>query len=546
MPTALEQNPFAVLGATTRDDRQKIVELADARSLTFDPDLCAQARETLNNPRKRLGPEVAWLPGLSPGQASDALALLRLDPSILLNPGNDHAVPRANLVASAFELLSPELSVDQWSAWIVKLAELSELIAAEDLMRDLNEDRSISRFPPIASLEAVEEEIANRKNAYRETVIRALNRLPTLKLVDATTRAVAEATANGQAHGTSLIHDIAEAYEVNAASYLRQEADTILALVKAAGGATSRSEGAVAAYLDRIDDLLKRWQRVAKPIRISKTSRGLGHEMSLEIARALRDLAVDAVNNYGELELSDRILKDLKVSFADLPEFAVRLENDAQTLSGLFEQRERHGEELENWKREIAFACDIGTIFKKRLSITIDEIRWGSEVHALSSITRIRWGGTRHSVNFVPTGTTYHIGFGGGARFTTLDTNEFVYRELTSRLWKTVGARLAAEMVETLRRGDKLRFGAASISDTGIEFTKSGVFSGTQIIPATWTDIKIGSHNGCFVLGTEKPKRTTVELSYQGMDNVHAIEAVIRIFFKSGEHRVSDAFRKSP
>jgi hypothetical protein len=543
MPTTLEQNPFAVLGATTRDDRQKIVELAEAHSLTIDPDLCAQAREMLNNPRKRLGPEVAWLPGLSPGQADEALALLRLDPSVLLNPGNDHVVPRANLVASVFELLSPELPVDQWSAWIVKLVELAELISAEDLMRDLNEDRSISRFPQISSLEAVEEEVTNRKKNYCDAVIRALDRLPTLKLIDATTHAVAKATADGEEHGGPLIHDIVDAYEVKAASYLRQEADTILAFVKAARDATSGGAGAAAAYLDRIDDLLERWQRVARPIRVSKASRGLHHETSLEMARALRDLAVDAVNNHGELELSDRILKGLKVSFADLPEFAVRIENDAQTLSGLFEQRERQGEELESWKREIAFACDIGTIFKRRLAITIDELRWGGEVHPLSSITRLRWGGTRHSVNFVPTGTTYHIGFGGGGRFTTIDTNEFVYREFTSRLWKTVGTRLAMEMVETLRCGDRLRFGTASISDTGIEFTKSGLLSGTQVIPANWNDIRIWNHNGCFVLGTDKPKRATVELSYQGMDNIHSLEAVIRIFFKSGGLRVSDAFR---
>jgi hypothetical protein len=541
-PTALELNPFAILGATTRDDRQRIVELADEQSLRFDPTLCAEARETLNNPRKRLGAEIAWLPGLSPRHASDAFTLLRHDPTHLLNPGDDHALARANLVASVLELLKPNLPADTWIAWIVKLAELADLISGADVRRDLNEDRGISRFPLIASMESVEEEISHRKSAFQEAVIRACERLPTLKLVEVATGAVTRTTNNGQKHGPSLIHDIADAYEVQALGYLRQEADTILALVKAARDAISKGENAVAAYLDRINALLDRWQEVAKPVRISKISRGLKHETSLEIARELRDVAIEAVNNHGELETSDRILRGLKTTFADMPEFAARIETDAQTLSDLFKRREQHGKEQETWKREIAFACDIGTIFKKRLSITADEIHWNGDVYPLSSINRIRWGATRHSVNFVPTGTTYHIEFGSSSRYATLDTNEFVYREFTSRLWKTVGARLATEMVNALGRGDKFRFGSAVITDTGVEFTKSGLFSGNEVIFAAWSDIKIWNSNGNFVIGTEKPKRATVVLSYQGIDNVHALETVIRVFFKSGASRVSESF----
>src|SRR5262245_4846870 len=118
--SALELNAFAILGATTREDRQRIIEVADERSLRFDPELCAAARETLTNPRKRLGAEIAWLPGLSPRHASDAFALLRHDPSPLLSPGNDHPLARANLVASVFELLSPHLPVETWKAWVAK------------------------------------------------------------------------------------------------------------------------------------------------------------------------------------------------------------------------------------------------------------------------------------------------------------------------------------------------------------------------------------------------------------------------------------------
>ena len=64
----LFSNPFHILGASTRDNRHRISELADERSLLFDPNSCMEARSDLTNPRKRLSVEVAWLPGIAPNR----------------------------------------------------------------------------------------------------------------------------------------------------------------------------------------------------------------------------------------------------------------------------------------------------------------------------------------------------------------------------------------------------------------------------------------------------------------------------------------------
>ena len=45
--TALHQTPFAILGVTTRDDRRRIVELAEEKSLELDHDVCQKARSDL-------------------------------------------------------------------------------------------------------------------------------------------------------------------------------------------------------------------------------------------------------------------------------------------------------------------------------------------------------------------------------------------------------------------------------------------------------------------------------------------------------------------
>ena len=49
--TALHQSPFAVLGVTARDERRRIVELAEEKSLELDHDVCQKARSDLTNPR---------------------------------------------------------------------------------------------------------------------------------------------------------------------------------------------------------------------------------------------------------------------------------------------------------------------------------------------------------------------------------------------------------------------------------------------------------------------------------------------------------------
>ena len=54
----LLNNPFRILGASLRDNRQKILELADDMSLVNDADLCMEARAELTNPRKRLKAEM--------------------------------------------------------------------------------------------------------------------------------------------------------------------------------------------------------------------------------------------------------------------------------------------------------------------------------------------------------------------------------------------------------------------------------------------------------------------------------------------------------
>ena len=62
----LFQNPFYILNATPQDNRRRIMELADSRSLLHDPEECREAAATLTHPRRRLAAEMAWMLGVLP------------------------------------------------------------------------------------------------------------------------------------------------------------------------------------------------------------------------------------------------------------------------------------------------------------------------------------------------------------------------------------------------------------------------------------------------------------------------------------------------
>ena len=80
----LFETPFYILRATPRDNRQRIVELAEERSLVLDPDVCNKARADLLHPKKRIAAEVGWLLGVSRTTQDDLLTVIRESPLNLL------------------------------------------------------------------------------------------------------------------------------------------------------------------------------------------------------------------------------------------------------------------------------------------------------------------------------------------------------------------------------------------------------------------------------------------------------------------------------
>ena len=659
----LLQNPFHILTATTRDNRQKIMALAEERDLLLDPNECTQARSDLTHPRKRFSAELAWLLGTGPKHASEALKYLESSPEMLFGIhaltrfknilGMDRMIPlaQANLLAAGLFRLS-DYSSDNPAEWIIEIASVFANIDPEVVRKTINEERIVSGFPKVIDLSAIETELKERRNYFRRVITSTLNKLSATAQAQTVTSVVAAAINNKENSRLALVDDIVDWYEVDVQRVLEKEEANIDGLDDKLRTAVSSEVGNVilTRMVNELIQSVKNWDSFAQPIQIIKRSQGLSHDASYRVAGQVRKLAVDLFNEYGKFDFSRRLTTMLQEVFAEVDEIAEYLAGDARTLAEFDEQRkqrvkiealieklrtaadgrssdsilapminqiiqtinnleavalsaeghriaisvrdlaiclfneydkldfarqltyalqrvfgvvdeivERLAEDAkaldeiaeqrlaakkreEEWRREITYEADVGTFFfKNKLWISPERIEWKGIRWDLDSITRIRWGGTRHSLNGIPTGTTYSIIFGNNFDYASIElSEESIYSNFIDRLWRTVGVRLLTEYLEGLREGKKYRFGSTVISDYGIELERKRLFSSNNQVFCRWSELVIWNDAGVFCIKKKDDTKLKTSFSYQDEDNIHVLEAAIRMFWKRGGNRLSD------
>ena len=540
--TALHQSAFALLGATTRDDRRRIVELAEEKSLELDHDVCQKARSDLTNPRTRLSAEIAWLPGVSPRKASQLVENLLHDPMAVREESGLPTLAHLNLLAAAFEAVDSEHDAEDLASFIQEVAYLVDEIDPEDVLRDINEDRAVSGFPEARAIDQIEAELAERKRYYRSAIKDALDRLPPTTLVQVMTDTVEGVTLGGEDHAPELIDDLVDSYEVETQGFLQKEAENVHKLIKAARDSANSGEAAVKPYVDKLDAVARNWDKVAQPIQLSAKARGIDHEASRDLAYEIRSLAIDLFNTHDMLTQSQRLTGLLQELFAELPEVSERVEQDADALAEIFHERKKAVARKDEWAREITYRAEIGVMFKDTLSISPDGISWKGQSFSLDSITRVRWGGVRHSVNGVPTGTTYTIAFGDKRSEAVVELKkEDIYSKFIDKLWRAVCVRLLGEMLEALKDGRDLYFGDALLHDDGITLVRHKFLGANERVRCTWGQVQIWNADGSFCIGSKDDKKTNVGISYIHVANTHILEQLIRMAFKKpGMRRLSD------
>ena len=443
----LLHNPFYVLGATMRHDKRHIMDLAEEKSLVSDEASVRDATAVLTNPRRRLSAEIAWLPGLGPKRISEAISALEWEPDKVRSLGNLPSLARANLLADGLTRVVEQLQQREVALWIVELAEAYDEVEAEQMVTSLNEERSVAGFPAISDPQVVDAELQARRQYYIQAIKKGLDKLSSPSLVEVVTITVEEATDRGDRQAPILIDDLVDSFEVEAQGVLETEMKNINLLVQGVRNAAKDAEdhNHIGRLVTQLEMVVKNWDRVAQPIQMSAHSRGTSHSMSHDVAGEIRGLSVYLFNEHGLLDVSKRLTALQQEVFAEIDRVVEQSEEDASALDELAEQRTQFLAEMEaradSWRREITYEAEIGVVSKKQLRISPDGVQWRGSKIPLEEIKRVRWGATRHSVNGIPTGTTYNIFIGGlrGGASIQLRKQQ-IYSEFVDRLWKTAGA----------------------------------------------------------------------------------------------------------
>ena len=531
--TALHANAFALLGANPRDDRRRIVELAEERSLEIDNDQCQKARTDLTNPRNRLSVEIAWLPGVSPGRTKALLDQLLRDPLSIRGESGLPELAFTNLLAAVFESIDSTDTAKYVAEFIEQMADHVEYLSSVDAYRDINEDRSVAGFPEVGSVDQVEEELTERRRYYRNAIKGALDRMQPASLVEAMTIAVDSTTVGGEIHGPSLIDDLVDSYALESQEFLKREGENAEKLVKATRSSIGSGEGAISTYIVKLESVVRSWNKVARPVQLSSKARGLDHDASKKLAYSIRSLAIDLFNDHDMLVTSKKLTALLEDQFSYIPDLAERVSADSEALSEISERRKTEDEEKRQWEEEITFSAEVGIVFKDTLAISPKGISWKEKTYPLESITRVRWGGVRNSVNGIPTGTDYTVAFGDSRSEEVVHIKrEWVYTKFTDRLWRGVGVKIMTGILNSLRSGQEVRIGDAVIRDDSIVLIKHKLLSSNEQLRFLWGQTHIWSADGSFFIGAKDDKKTYVTMSYIGTSNSHVIEQIIRVAFK--------------
>lgn len=174
-------NPFYILGASMVDDRRRLRELYDEKSLLVG-DSCEDAFRLLTSPVRRTAVELRWFPGLSQNRIAEVLSRLHKascrgsalmgDLCRLDNP----TAPVGEL--NQLLTLLPYLSAESMDTAVLEASRLLDAVRSDVLFHVINESRRAAGISTLQNQRDLDEAMT----AYRDEVCRSFaqnaSRLP--------------------------------------------------------------------------------------------------------------------------------------------------------------------------------------------------------------------------------------------------------------------------------------------------------------------------------------------------------------------------------
>lgn len=534
----IKENPFYILGATTRDNRQKIQELVDEKSLSLDMSVCTEARAVLTNPRRRLSAELAWFPGVSIRQTKTIIK--ELEDKELSYDTLDHlsSLAGVNVVLSYLDS-GVKLTAKNLENAIFTLARSYESIKPETVMNMINEDRTISGFPEVTDLSVIQEELTELKNNAIHVLQQAMASL-NLETANKVMLHLMERVQKEKAT-YSLLDDVIDQVYV---MIVQKDKDSIeskvidaIKKIENAMDKKATSKATLNKLADELLEELEAFDNIMQPIQLSTQRRGLEHDLTREIARKVENLTVEMIKKTRDLELVERIMKRTKELFIEVGSVSESLSEGLGVISKIQQDDKEFEESIKYNYSKTGFWGG-----KTSLSIDSKHIKYNDTSYNTKDISFIRYGTTRHYSNGIYTGTSTYVMYGvSDDDYVVIDNvlSENEYSKFTNSLWKAVGPRLMMAIVDQLAMGKSVY---GFIYNDGVKLAKDNAFAPTEYKKFKWKDVTLTIYGGFVFITSKTDKSYSVSLGLQSVDNALVIGILLDEFFKRGIPTISEAF----
>lgn len=529
--TSFGKNPFIVLGATARDNRNRVVELADEVSLIADGDEAHKAQSALLNIRTRLAAEMGWMPGVAPSKAAAAVEDLAANIS---NPETGSDLPplaRANLLSAAAQAGDGSLTRAQVASLFYRLAMAVEAVDLSAVARDINEDRSIAGFPPVRDEELIVHEFESRKGEYRSAINALLDSLPSRSIVDVMEEVVAKSTSAGSEHAPAFVQEVVASYDLALQGFVEAEAANVAKLVQRGLALASKGEAQVVQVIQEIEKVATNFNKIIGPVQLVARANGIDHVATRNFAAEIRSLAIDLHNHHDFVDTPARISTFLNDHFGQLDTIADQVSEDLSYLKETAEQRKRSDAEF---RQMITYSAKIGILFKENVSISPEGITYQERRFALENITHLRWWNANGM---------YKIFVGTAGSSFQIDTSrQDIFLNLIDRIWKAVGVRLLVEMVRKLRAGEPFAFGSAVIRNDSVVLTRHKTFSANEQVTLSWRNVNVMTEHGRLVIKSRNQGNVYTAIPFQECNNLPVLDMLLSKFLRSGKDTISEMF----
>ena len=200
---------------------------------------------------------------------------------------------------------------------------------AEKVCTIINTGRKKAKMSE-ASANDVRREINRKRADLRQIITEKTAGIPEKQYVKLVTM-LAEKSAKDEKHG-GIIEDMVDQYEIRMHDSIQKNANDISNTITKIRNADYKHAKNYDSDINSLLQKVRNWDKLAQPVQLKAQASGMTHEISQQLGKELRDLAIYLHNEKNATEVSVRITEAMKSIFAELPELSAALENDAELL----------------------------------------------------------------------------------------------------------------------------------------------------------------------------------------------------------------------